>query len=948
MGAVAPAYAAVPYRVADLISSATFSDSGPAGNVDVGGATLFMTSTDGGDVVLWRTDGTDGGTTQVRTFVRPADDGTFYISTFGQFRRTNDGRAVFGAWDATNGNQVWITDGTTAGTKVLTTNAFSGAMYQLTVAGTKVYYVAGQQNRTTLWAVDLATGTAGLVLDMNPQGDRTISIFTVSGNDVLVNGWNGTASAFYMVRGSVVTKFGPTGAVVALRSGDRIYLVTTTYSADYHAVTALWRSDGTDAGTTLLHDRFTQGGSMRLLADGRLLMSAADDTHGQEFWISDGTVEGTKLLFDLNPGLGSSQAITSSGLNGDIYIFANDGRVPQFYRFTPSTNTLTTVRSGIQFEGAIGEFGGYWYFLSSDQEHGQALWRTDGSSEGTAMFLDISPKLDNSELVPMFPGSSRMLFNADDGSHGSEPWISDGTVAGTHLLHDCNTSRSNDSNPSLVGTAGNSVFFTAVGRTDVSGGGIRDLWKSNGTVSNATMVAPLDNEAIDSFLSSGSHVFYVRRGITSQLYSVDENVPVALANMPVEAARIVAFGSGVAFVGAPSQTQRALDVTDGTAAGTTAVTTAGISPVGPLAATPGHVYFFTKAASGATLWRSNGTAAGTATVTTLAGLDPVALGPITTIGERVFFYSSASRQLWCSDGTESGTTVVATLAGISNLWNVAGSLFALAGNNLWKSDGGDATPMLVSSRIASPAPVAGASVTFAGVLYWYTSESGFSQLWRSDGTTMGTYPIVHFLSPNTIPARLGYANNQLFFAGYDKSNSYQMWTSNGLRSGTHALVAQPYYTTPPQGFLTAGSKVFFPGTFDYAGEELWAYDASATVATPTPPTVTVTLSSSSAAGLTVQGTATAGSSRVSVSTMNYAAGGATIGHHSCLGSSSWVVTTSDSTSTVLPVPLNAGTTDIYLTAIDSAGVSNEITLTVLSQMDQPVPAAPPVRRRAAH
>ena len=72
----------------------------------------------------------------------------------------------------------------------------------------------------------------------------------------------------------------------------------------------LWRSDGTEQGTSLLKD-IVPGVFMsdplrsirHLTAVNDMLYFSTDDgVHGRELWRSDGTAEGTVLVKDINPG----------------------------------------------------------------------------------------------------------------------------------------------------------------------------------------------------------------------------------------------------------------------------------------------------------------------------------------------------------------------------------------------------------------------------------------------------------------------------------------------------------------------------------------------------------------------------------------------------------------------------------------------------------------------
>ena len=66
----------------------------------------------------------------------------------------------------------------------------------------------------------------------------------------------------------------------------------------------LWRSDGTEAGTTIVKDSIGIGcyRSGLTVVNGILYFAADDGAHGSELWRSDGTEAGTTMVKDFGPG----------------------------------------------------------------------------------------------------------------------------------------------------------------------------------------------------------------------------------------------------------------------------------------------------------------------------------------------------------------------------------------------------------------------------------------------------------------------------------------------------------------------------------------------------------------------------------------------------------------------------------------------------------------------
>src|SRR5262249_40753978 len=92
---------------------------------------------------------------------------------------------------------------------------------------------------------------------------------------------------------------------------------------------ALWKSDGTAAGTVMYADINAGSDSaiiQNMIAVGGIAYFQVDDgVHGIELWQTDGTAAGTMLTTDLFPGsTGSAPSELTNG-NGTLYFFANDG-----------------------------------------------------------------------------------------------------------------------------------------------------------------------------------------------------------------------------------------------------------------------------------------------------------------------------------------------------------------------------------------------------------------------------------------------------------------------------------------------------------------------------------------------------------------------------------------------------------------------------------------------
>ncbi|MDJ0835951.1 MAG: hypothetical protein QNK37_05495 [Acidobacteriota bacterium] len=171
------------------------------------------------------------------------------------------------------------------------------------------------------------------------------------------------------------------------------------------------RADSTTYGTLIYNDQLVFFGS--LTEDGP-----------DSFLISDGTPEGTRAVTSVSPI--SLESDTAVPLNGLVLLPTNDGSItrPVLTDFTPEgTRFLGDVRMiSRSAESYMLRMGDRVFFNGYDAEHGEEIWVTDGTDEGTRLLAELRPGSLGSD--PDFHArldDRRFTFSAS-----RRIWVSDG------------------------------------------------------------------------------------------------------------------------------------------------------------------------------------------------------------------------------------------------------------------------------------------------------------------------------------------------------------------------------------------------------------------------------------------------------------------------------------------------------------------------------------------
>ena len=523
-----------------------------------------------------------------------------------------------------------------------------------------------------------------------------------------------------------------------------------------------------------------------VVAGGKLLFVGKNAATGYELWQSDGTPAGTKPLIDLSVGQDSTliRHLFADAAGQLAYFVAEQGDGTRAVWRTDGTAAGTFVLQATGFVEEpsdrapewISALNGQTVFLAYDAVNGWDLFSTDGTVQGTQLFVDLTPGQSvyasvNFRDAVSFQGE--VYFQANVPGTGNELWKSDGTAAGTQLAVDVRAGAVSG-DPFGMTVFGNALYFVA--RSTSLG---RELHRWDG---QNLSVIDLQPGLASSFLLT---------------YDRDE---------------LVATSQGLFFRSGILQSNEELWVSDGTLAGSHQV--ADIDPNGsstPHSLTPmpdGRVLFAATDGAGVVgLYAADNQSA-----QLIEALDA---GPATESSRPSLISEVAPSVLLMRADLQAGDPSIVRLspkAGVEAVipaqsFDLTSGPFYFETNDrsLMLYSGQDAlgqAGVFVAEGSAASATWLGAlvpaqvgvlihqAVEMGGDLYFFaTSVSGTSipaieqGLWRTDGTAAGTTKVL-----GQAVANLTAGADRVVFTTLDPMAGDELWSSDGTPAGTQLLI----------------------------------------------------------------------------------------------------------------------------------------------------------------
>lgn len=432
--------------------------------VQLGNEILLKISTASEGNELWKFNTTTRSWSQVKDLYAGSSSGAI------QILGSKNGKVLFSGDDGSTGSELWMSDGTPAGTQLLS-DASPGANHTYllslfefppghpqsskvlipasTSLGQSPYLLTNGTAIGTQFLSESLTATDGIdfgadLLNASRSLIDRLSdqmIFKIMTYNSGVEFWSlDVNSNFELIQDTRVTQPELSASSSHLfrifKSNEMLFFNVNLPSIGE----SLFQTGGTSANTSLI-----RSGTFSFLGetDSRILLTLTEPGLGREIWSMSTVGDDLQMTNEIVAGAGSAIVQAAPGLrldDGYVYFAAGPSGDVELWR-TNGLNGGTTIVKDIDvgagssmtvLQGA--KFGTTLIFAATDGAVGSELWKTEGTEASTVLVKDIRIGASGSSPSQFSPVSAGVIFTADDGVHGKELWFSDGTDGGTRML----------------------------------------------------------------------------------------------------------------------------------------------------------------------------------------------------------------------------------------------------------------------------------------------------------------------------------------------------------------------------------------------------------------------------------------------------------------------------------------------------------------------------------
>ena len=341
-------------------------------------------------------------------------------------------------------NQLWESDGTTEGTKLikqLYNSSLGDTLQNLFIFNGKIFIITDDQ----IWASDGTTAGTSLLTE-NRYNYKFFSL-----NNKLYFFQNSYENNVLMVTDGTTTgtkifkSFQPTLSLNYTNDEIIVFQNNLYFIAKLNGTKSLWKSDGTEEGTTAIMPT-----SVNILRGETLPDKFIYYDEGQNLWSSDGTVENTSIYKSL-----TSTIQKTFKFKNEIYIDTTTG-----FLKTDGTEANTQVQTFTDNDAARNYYAQSsqknHLFLRESYEYNPDIWIWDGgpqNAEKLNFATNFGRPTDFLEI------GDDIYFQGTNDLNGSEIFKYNTTSKQEKLVTDINFTYS--SNPAGYTAIGDNLFFTA-------------------------------------------------------------------------------------------------------------------------------------------------------------------------------------------------------------------------------------------------------------------------------------------------------------------------------------------------------------------------------------------------------------------------------------------------------------------------------------------------------
>jgi ELWxxDGT repeat protein len=418
------------------------------------GSLAYFSASDGTDIALWRTDGSLKGTQKLKAF--PSAD------SLRNFTAAN-GYLYFVGNDGVNGAELWRSDGTTAGTRMvqdLRLGSEGSNASSLVAAGNRLYFIANDTNNTNVTkffrtdvdgtAIEAVPGFGTIfrdVLENVEDGPKTItfqnntlffsavSLSNLNNQELWTISNAGNAVTGTATQRDLTPSLSPGGGALPndfILADNDTKLYASAILVDDGPRALVGVTVTTDGNGNSTFGPATQiGGSLTdptnfVVAGSTVYFSGRTTAIGTELWRLNPTTN-TVTSLDIRAGAADSNPTDLVAVGSSVYFFADDGTGRGLWRDTGTgAPTRVAIRDSVSTElgslyqgSELTEVDGVLYFSGDSATKGRELWSYNPTND-TMKLNDIRVGAASSNPGRLTDIGGILYFIADNGNDGIE------------------------------------------------------------------------------------------------------------------------------------------------------------------------------------------------------------------------------------------------------------------------------------------------------------------------------------------------------------------------------------------------------------------------------------------------------------------------------------------------------------------------------------------------